>query len=181
MKKIKTRRVTDRTEVFWSRVDKRADGHWLWTGTAHRKHGIFYFNGKMDQAHRISWRLLRGDIPSGLWVLHNCPNSLCLNPDHLRLGTRADNTADAVSRGEMASGDRNSMRLHPELVPRGVKHGMAKLTDEKVLAMRLMCSNGVSHGKISRDFGISMTSAVDAIKGRTWAHVPAAIRREKSR
>ena len=169
-------KITDkRRDAFMAKVSKKPSGCWLWTGIEHRKHGMFYAGGKMDQAHRISWRLRNGEIPEGLWVLHNCRNSMCVNPAHLRLGTRADNVADAVKRGEMASGDRNPMRLYPELRPRGASHGLAKLDDAKVAAMRVLYSGGLAHRKIAVKFGVSGHTALHAIRGKTWSHVPFAI------
>jgi len=53
----------------------------------------------MIPAHRISYLLHNGDLVDGLSVLHNCNNALCVNPDHLRLGTQADNMRDLAIAG----------------------------------------------------------------------------------
>lgn len=78
----------------------------LWTGgAAGRGYGVLGSGGlraPQVYAHRISYELANGPIPDGLFVLHNCPggdNPLCVNPDHLFLGTQADNMADMVAKG----------------------------------------------------------------------------------
>lgn len=74
---------------------------WPWTGCVHPKgYGRFVNEkAKADWAHRCAWRLWRGEIPKGLLVLHKCDNPGCINPDHLYLGTDADNARDRDARG----------------------------------------------------------------------------------
>jgi len=65
--------------------------------------------GSYATAHRISWRLHNGDIPAGMCVLHKCDNPRCVRPEHLFLGTQADNIADKVRKGRQARGERHGM------------------------------------------------------------------------
>jgi len=55
-------------------------------------------------AHRHAWELANGLVPEGLCVLHRCDNPPCINPDHLFLGTRADNNADRDAKGRSKRG-----------------------------------------------------------------------------
>lgn len=86
---------------FWAHVEK-SDGCWLWKGARQRSgHGnVNVGGGKHDRAHRVSYRLTYGDIPSGMVVRHRCDNSSCVRPDHLELGTQADNVRDMWERGQ---------------------------------------------------------------------------------
>lgn len=71
---------------------------WIWTG-ARMRYGYFQYGKKLIGAHRVAWELRNGPIPDGLYVLHRCDNPPCVRPDHLFLGTAADNTADMVAKG----------------------------------------------------------------------------------
>ena len=90
---------------FFSKVRKDEEsGCWIWIGGKFNSgYGAFNINRIPKLAHRVSWEMKNGPIPDGLCVLHNCPsgdNPLCVNPDHLYLGTDKDNTSDAIAKGQ---------------------------------------------------------------------------------
>lgn len=88
-------------------------GCWIWVGQTNGVYGQLYSRGKVVGAHRLSWMAHRGEIPDGLFVCHHCDVPLCVNPDHLFLGTCRDNAADMVRKGRSPApdhrGDRNPM------------------------------------------------------------------------
>lgn len=83
------------TAYFWSRVNKGGiDECWEWNGTTTHGYGHIQVRGKNARAPRVAWRILYGEIPHGLCVLHLCDTRACVNPTHLYLGTYRDNCWD---------------------------------------------------------------------------------------
>lgn len=104
-------------------------------------------------AHRLSYSLNNGPIPDGYVVRHKCDNPSCINPEHLEVGTQADNIADKVSRGRQARGS-------------GV--GRAILTEEAVREIR---SSPLKVSELSTLYGVSVVSIRNILRRKTWQHV----------
>jgi hypothetical protein len=91
--------------AFWAFVRKDPDGCWAWTGASSAppqhdaRYGTFRVAGKMRKAHRIAYLLTYEEDPGAAEVLHSCDNTLCVRPDHLSLGTHADNMHDMITKG----------------------------------------------------------------------------------
>lgn len=94
------------------------EGCWEWTGgKASNGYGKIQIRKLTCSTHRLAWRLLVGEIPDGMHVLHHCDNRPCCNPDHLFLGTQLDNMRDKVRKDRQAIGETNgNSKLNQALV-----------------------------------------------------------------
>ena len=134
---------------FWSKVNK-TEYCWEWTGCRGNNghwHGRFYYNGRMQQAHRLAWEEAHGPIPAGQHVLHKCDRPTCVRPDHLYLGTAADNMADMVLRGRCTN---------------------AKVTATEVAEIRRRSSTGATTKELLQRFNISKTQVQKIVKREAW-------------
>lgn len=138
-----------------------SDRCWIWTG-AKKKDGYGYvkLDGKDRLAHRLSYQLHKGEIPADQCVCHTCDNRLCVNPDHLWLGTPAENDLDKLSKGRQAKGERS---------------GPSKLTEKKVNDIRANCKKGsrseLSVTGFSRKYSVSSNTVSKIINFKTWGHI----------
>jgi hypothetical protein len=149
--------MIEQSDRFWSKVEREPDGGcWVWTANLSRGYGAYRLLGKMQKAHRISYELAHGPIPPDTCVLHRCDNPPCVNPDHLFLGTRAENNADRAAKGRSAdqAGDANSA---------------AKLTsNEARLIKERYGAGGVSQRQLAAEFGVSQSNINWIVRGATW-------------
>lgn len=165
---------------FWAKVDRRGpDECWPWKAG---NDGIFGYghmrcNGPLKKASHISLELDGRPRVAGLDALHSCDNPPCVNPAHLRWGTKFENMADMVERNRHGAitkpdrvprGDRSGPRTKPESIPRGEARGHARLTDVQVRVIR-MCSNPARD--LVKHFGVSGATISRVRKYRLWKHV----------
>lgn len=179
---------------FWSRVDKTGSGGcWIWHGKERTKpgpagYGRLTVDGKTIVAHRYSWKLTGRDIPDGMNVLHRCDVPLCVNPEHLFLGTQLDNIRDSVAKGRTAKGDRSGARKHPERLARGTRtgwythpearnplrgeqHPMARFSTAEIISIRERAARGESQRQIASEYGRTAHYIHKIVRGLLWKSV----------
>jgi hypothetical protein len=135
-------------------------GCWLWTGATETKgYGCMSISKhrRWVKVGRIVWELFRYPIPEGLCVLHHCDTPACCNPEHLFLGTYADNNRDSAKKGRSA-GFRRKGELHP----------LAKLTNAQVGEIK---KDKRDSRIIGPEYGVGVLTINDIRSGRRWKHI----------
>jgi len=84
---------------FLDRAERVPSGCWEWLASKDKGGYGRYHVGNFLTAHRFSYWAFIGDIPTGMFVLHQCDNRGCVNPDHLLIGTQKDNAQDMINKG----------------------------------------------------------------------------------
>lgn len=149
------------TSDFWAHV-ATGDGCWEWTRARNRRgYGVVNLQSGQVKAHRLAWELTNGPIPAGRYVLHSCDNPPCVRPDHLRIGSLADNNRDARERGHHFSPFRGQDQ-------RGALNHYARLTEEQVAEIRALYASGVFQRLIAARFGITQSNVSHIVRGKTW-------------
>jgi len=135
------------------RVRKLDSGCWEWTGTlAGGGYGQIQIGGRSGRrlyTHRVAYELWVGPI-GDLHCLHRCDHRQCINPEHLFLGTNADNVADKVSKRRQHRGD-----VHP----------LTKLPEDRLSELFELRASGMLHRELSDVFGISKSHVSEILSG----------------
>jgi hypothetical protein len=134
------------------------EGCWPWTGALSRGYGKLRWGSRDCRASRLAFEAANGHIPAGACVLHRCDNPRCVNPAHLFAGSHLDNMRDMARKGR-------SRR------PTGELNGSAKLTGERVLAIR--AAKGTRR-EIAVRFGVTPPTISRIKLGNRWGHLPLA-------
>ncbi len=153
---------------FWAKV-RKTPGCWLWkAGQTVNGYGKYSPSRlKTVMAHRFSYEMAFGEIPDGKLVCHHCDTPLCVNPEHLFVGTSADNMQDKVSKGRQAKGETISSR-QPSV--KGAANANSRLTKEKVDEIRALYASGSeSYETLAQRFAVTRGMIAHIIKRRNWA------------
>lgn len=135
--------------AFWAKATKPSiDVCWDWMASIGTSgYGSLRFSGQTYYAHRLAWEYTFGPVPHGQRVLHHCDNRKCINPDHLFLGSGADNSLDMFSKAR-----------HPRQI----------LTVETARQLRARANKGESRSLLAQEFGVRECTVYDVANGRSW-------------
>lgn len=137
---------------FWAKVDIGGTAMcWIWRGHTANGYGRF----RNERAHRYAYQAHKGPIPDGLMVRHLCGNKMCVNPQHLEVGTMADNAQDGIRLGETLRGSKNGRSKMSEADARYIYDNPDRLTG----------------AQLARKFGVSPATICLIRQGKRWAHV----------
>ena len=131
-------------------------GCWLWTANVNKRTGygqVGVGHHATALAHRASYETFKGPLSSRDQVLHKCDVRSCVNPDHLFVGTHADNMRDRQEKGRQAKGEHS---------------GLSKLTERDVMAI---AKSSLGSRKLAAVYGVNKSTIQDVRRGRTWKHL----------
>lgn len=146
---------------FWGKTQRRESGCLEWmAGKFERGYGAFQIAGKTRKAHRLSWEISHGPIPSGMFVCHKCDNPACVDPEHLFLGTAKDNNQDMVNKGR-------ARYPGPKRPPKGIKHHKSILTEQSVMRIRIL-GRAIKQEEMAAWFGVSKQTISAVLRREIW-------------
>jgi hypothetical protein len=182
----------EKTETCWNWTSRLFD---------RSGYGQFNIKSAPVLAHRHAYTTWKGEIPTGLLVRHTCDNRKCVNPEHLIVGTHQDNSNDAVERNRQAKGEAlaqaqyqnrprgkaHGSKTKPEALMRGdewrrqhaqhtaslrgTNNHWAKLTEDDVREIRVLCGFDFPHRELAKIYGVSRPVMSKVIRGESYKNV----------
>ena len=146
-------------ERFWEKVRViEPEECWNWQAYVCRStgYGRIGRNGSVMGAHRAAYTIVHGEIPKGMEVMHKCDNRRCVNPNHLQLGTHADNLKDMADKNRASSGERV---------------WSTSLVDGDILAIRHRRASGEKTLDLADEYGVSRQQMDGICRGKFWSHI----------
>lgn len=145
---------------FWNKV-KKSEGCWEWQASTRAGYGVIKIEGKNLSAHRVSYEMHNGKIPDGMVICHACDNRLCVNPNHLFIGTQRDNVVDSFLKGR---------RVAPEgrRFIKGHSPANRKLNESKVHLIISLYRQGFSNSSIADILGVGIHLVRDVRAGVSY-------------
>lgn len=144
-----------RKEITW---EVNESGCWICTSHAPNGNGYpqYFINGKSNYLSHIMYERKNGLMPEEMCICHKCDTPMCINPEHLFLGTRKDNNLDRSKKGRTA-------RLY------GKENPNSKLTEEQIILIRNM--QGLTHKQIANMFNVTRGHVTNIRRRHNWKNL----------
>lgn len=160
---------------LWAKTNKLGpDECWEWQGWRHPKgHGQIGRGTRQDglaYTHIVAWEVTNGPVPNGSYVCHRCDNPPCVNPNHLFLGTPADNTHDMIKKRRHSYGEKHARKLSERDVIE-VRRLLTKGMTQQAVANRFSVSRSLI-GQIGQFHRWALTDSPAEIKAELMGRVP---------
>jgi hypothetical protein len=141
--------IEEEARRFWSNVNKEG-ACWIWLGgVGTHGYGFFRFLGVQLLAHQVAFMLSCGEVPDDMKVCHTCDNRICCKPEHLFLGTQADNMRDCTFKGRA-----------------GIT---SKLSSEQVDEIRVLYATGKFFQRtLADEYGVDQATICHIIRNESW-------------
>jgi len=117
---------------------------WIWQGSTAGQYGKTRWKGRTVSTHKASYSVFKDQVPDNLCVCHACDRPLCINPDHLWLGTHSQNRQDANIKGRL-----------PNI--KGENNHFFKYSNAQIKEMRQLSKEGFSYKRLQRIFNCSFS------------------------
>lgn len=139
----------------------------LWKDVAQEWQECIRINGNacwiwktiQDKApYRRVYVRLKGPIPKGALLRHSCDNPLCVNPNHLTLGTPAENVRDMMERERHAIHNWARARLTQRALYQRYAALNALWTQDLLEKAASLSDQGLSAAQIAREFDNGISS-----------------------
>ena len=152
-----------RKEITWEINENEC---WICTSHCFNDSGypVHRINNKLKRISHTIYEKYKKEIPKGLIICHHCDNPNCINPNHLFIGTHADNIIDKIKKNRQAKGKKMS------LVTRGENNGSHKLTEKEVIEIRKN-DEKLSQRKIAQKYKVNQTTIFKILHNKTWKHI----------
>lgn len=147
---------------FWRFINPLHENEcWIWRGNKLPSgYGLISkMRGKHEYAHRLSYRMHKGEIPNGLIVMHSCDNPSCVNPNHLSVGTYSDNSFDCVKKGR-----------HAKLDFVGVNHPRCQFSELTVQRIKIV-KGAIGYWRLAGLIGKNVGTVQNIMNGKNWKHL----------